>query len=152
MPRDIKLEYYGKVSAEGEITLPKRMRKELVSLFSGHGIQVIVKRKRKRRSLNQNDYYWAVIVPYILRGFIELGNNLQEGNPEHLKLIHEFLKARFLQGEELHDANGMLHIMPPTTTILTTTEAEEYYDQCRQFAAEYLNTVIPLPNEQVEIW
>lgn len=88
----------------------------------------------------------------MLRGFIDLGNALQEGNPEHLKLIHEFLKARFLHGEELHDANGEVHTMPPTTTILTTTEAEEYYDQCRQFAAEYLNITIPLPNEQVEIW
>lgn len=152
MPRDVKLEYYGKVSASGEITLPKRMRNELVSLFAGHKIHVIVKRNRKRRSLHQNDYYWAVIVPYILRGFIEFGNQLQEGNQEHLKLIHEFLKGRFLYGEELYDANGEVHSMPPTTTILTTTEAEEYYDQCRQFAAEYLNVVIPLPNEQVEIW
>lgn len=57
MHRDIKLEYYGKVSAEGEITLPKRIRKEIADAFSGRGIHIVVKRKRKRRSLNQNDYY-----------------------------------------------------------------------------------------------
>lgn len=130
--RDVQLTYHGKVSEIGEITLPKRMRREMSSTFAGHGIDVIVKRKRKRRSTNQNDYYWSVIIAEILSGFIELGNDLQEGNEEHRKMVHEFLKARFLQGEEIHDANGEVHTLPPTTRTLTTTEAEWYYDQCRQ--------------------
>lgn len=30
-------------------------------------------------------------------------------------------------------------------------EEEEYHEQCRQFAAEYLNIEIPLPNEKLTL-
>lgn len=89
--RDVPLTYHGKVSLEGEITLPKRMRREISTAFAGYDIEVTARRKRKRRSLNQNDYYWSVIITEILSGFIELGNDLQEGNSEHQKMVHEFL-------------------------------------------------------------
>lgn len=64
---DITLEYYGSVSETGEITLPKRMRKEMSKAFQGHNIEVTVRRKRHRRSNNQNAYYWSVVVPAVVR-------------------------------------------------------------------------------------
>lgn len=153
MKSDITLGYTGRVTESGDIELPKRMRKEIAAAFTGHGIEVTVRRRRKRRSSPQNRYYWGVIIPAVLRGFIDAGNALQEGNQAHRETVHEFLKLRFLDnGIEIHDAEGVLHKGPPTTTTLTTTEQEEYHDRIREFAAEFLGVSIPLPNEQVELW
>lgn len=150
---DITLEYYGSVSDTGEIKLPKRMRQEIAKAFPGRSIEVTVRRKRRRRSTSQNAYYWGIIVPAVLHWFIDAGNDLQAGNPAHREQVHEFLKRRFLDnGPEVADKEGVLHRLPPSTTRCTTVEQEEYHDRIRQFAAEFLGVVIPLPNEQAEIW
>ena len=92
-----------------------------------------------------------MVIPIILQAFIELGNNLQTGNPEHVDLIHSFLKDRFLNnGIEFTDSNGEVHKGPPSTTYCTTVEFMEYLDEIAQWAAESLNIAIPEPNEQLE--
>lgn len=153
MQKETILSYYGKVSA-GKIELPKkRFQKEVVQAFDGHGIEVIVKRKRKHRSTPQNNYYWGVVVPMVLDAFIDLGNDLQSGNKQHIQLVHEFLKDRFLDnGPSLVDANAEQCKGPSSTTYCTTVDFMEYLDRITQWAAEALNISIPAPNEQAEIW
>lgn len=152
--KDIKLSYYGRVK-EGKIALPrKRLHTEVVGTFEGHSIEVIFQRKRNRRSSPQNRYYWSVVIPFVLRAFIDLGHReLQEGNKHHHEMIHEVLKDRFLDnGIELSDADGQVIDGPSSTTRCTTTEFMDYLAQIQQWAAESLNTVIPDPNEQLEVF
>jgi len=47
--------------------------------------------------------------------------------------------------------DGKVVKMRKTTTENSTTMQEEYHEQCRQFAAEYLNIEIPLPNEKLTL-
>jgi len=147
----MKLIYFGKVDEAGNIRLPKRMRKEIESAFVGKPIQVEVKRKAKRRSNDQNAYYWGVIIPIVLQAFIDLGNELQHNNPEHAQIVHEFLKDKFLNnGLDLVDAKGQAHKTGASTRRLTTAQFDEYKNKIQQFGAEYLNVQIPDPNEQIE--
>ena len=154
MSKDIRLNFYGSVTSEGQIKLPrKRFKEEVLSAFLGSSIEVIVKRKRKRRSTPQNAYYWGVMIPYVLRGFIDAGNNLQESNKEHHELIHTFLKDKFLHnGIEIVNAQGEVHTTPPSTQRCTTTEFMEYMDQVKMWSAEFLNTNIPDPEEQLNFF
>lgn len=151
---EIKLEYYGKVSAEGVITLPKRMRQEMVQHFSGKQIEVKVQRKRKYRSSPQNRYYWGVVIPFVLRGFIDLGHNeLSEGSDESKEAIHSLLKQRFLHnGYTVEDKQGNVYELPPSTTRCSTTEFMDYLAQVVQWSAEFLGIHIPEPEEQLEIF
>ena len=148
MKKETTLSYYGRVR-DGKIELPKkRFQKEVVSAFEGHGIEVIVKRKRKQRSTPQNSYYWGVVVPMILDAFIDLGNDLQSGNKQHIQMIHDFLKERFLDnGPDLVDANAEQCKGPSSTTYCTTVDFMEYLDRVAQWAAEALNIAIPEPSE-----
>ena len=151
--KDPKLTYYGKVSESGEISLPKRLRKEVSEQLAGHGIEVTFRRKRKRRSNEQNAYYWGVVIPYVLRGFIELGNDFQEGNKEHHEIAHEFLKGKFLHnGLDFYDAEGNVYTSTPSTKRCTTTEMMDYIDMIQRWAAEYLNVNIPDPDEQLNFF
>ena len=42
--------------------------------------------------------------------------------------------------------------MTKSTAELTTTQMMDYVSEIQQFAAEYLNVIIPDPNEQIEIF
>lgn len=86
-----------------------------------------------------------------MRALIDLGNDLKAGNREHRLIVHEFLKAKFLDnGIDIFDAEGNVERTPPSTKRNTTVEQEEYHDRIREWALEYLKTEIPLPNEQLE--
>jgi len=147
-----ELTYHGKVSRSKEITLPKKIRKEVGEMFAGKQIEVVFRRKKKHRTPSQNAYYWAVVVPLILEEFVNLGNDLQVGNKEHIDLIHDMLKGMFLEAKEVVDADGVAIKLPPTTKDLSTVQFMEYLEKVCQFAAERLQLVIPEPETQGEFW
>jgi len=151
--KDPKLTFIGTVKG-GIITLPKHLRKEVVEVFEGRDIEVIFQRKRKRRSDMQNKYYWAVVVPEIVRGMIDLGNEaLQMGNNDHVLLVHEFLKDTLLDnGVDIIGIEGEMFKMPPSTTRCSTTEFMEFIERARMWAGEKLGINIPGPNEQAEMF
>ena len=151
--QDPKLIYEGKVK-DGKIEMPRRVRQEVCQTFEGRQIEVTFRRKRKRRSNEQNRYYWGVVIPEVIKGLIDVGNDdFQLGNTVHAEQVHEFLKAEILQnGEEIILAGGEMKRLPATTTTLTTTEHMEFIDKVRAWAGEFLGINIPEPNEQVEIF
>lgn len=140
-----ELKYLASVTREGEIKTPSRFKPEVIELFKGKEIEIIVRKKRKYRSSEQNRYYWGIVIPYILRAFINLGNDLQEGKKDDIEVVHTFLKRRFLESRKICNANGELIELDPTTTGLTTFQFMEYVDNVVRWAAEDLNIVIPEP-------
>ena len=145
------LTYIGTVSPTGEIKLPKRLRSEVGKAFAGKDIVATFARPKKTRSSEQNRYYWGVVVRMVCEGFQALGNPVNPDNNEDIELTHEYLKRRFLQPIQVADVNGEVHDLGHTTTNLSTSQMMDYIAQVQQFAAEFLNTVIPDPGEQAEI-
>ena len=140
---DKKLTYTGSVTDTGEIKLPARFGVELSKYFAGKEIWIEVERKRKHRTLNQNAYYWAVVIKMISDAMNEAGEHV------HPQEVHEFLKFRFLRVQKIdHDSGELLYEYSRSTASLGTADFGIYLDACIQFAAEYLNTVIPPPNTQ----
>lgn len=103
-------------------------------------------KKKNNRSLNQNAFYHGCIIPEFKRGFYEIGYDLTSSD------VHEFLKDRFLKKEIPNKETGEFLEVPVSTATLTTIEFNEFISKCQQLAAEYLNIVIPDPNQQVELW
>lgn len=143
MTADQKLEYAGRVSDAGEITLPKKFRAEVAKLFSGREIVVTFQRKKKRRSLNQNAFYWGVVIKMIKEAMNDAGENVTEQE------VHEFLKFRFLRVQRTDpDTAELLYEYAKSTTVLSTVEFCLYLDSCVQFGAEMLGIVIPPPEDK----
>lgn len=101
------------------------------------GVVVTVKKEKSQRSLEQNKYYWGVVVKLLSE---EIGSSLDE---THEILKYKFLKRTLTVADEFYD-------FVPSTTTLNMKEMEEYLNQIREWASVYLNCLIPLPNE-VEI-
>lgn len=149
---DPELTYFGKVEPDGTIKLPSKKLRQEVRMFAGQNIEVRIRRKRKRRSVQENNYYWGCIVVAFLAAF-------RDFDPEMgwtAEMVHEELKRRFLprvrEWGQTVLPTGEIVDEPMTTTKLTTVEAEDYYEHCRKWGAQDLDIIIPLPNEQMSIW
>lgn len=110
------------------------------SALKGKDVEVIVRPKKKLRSLNENNYYWGVVVQLIADHTKHTPNK-----------IHTVLKDLFLPNEKIvivgTKGRSFTKSLEPTTTTLTTTEMENYLSECRLWALDYLEVIIPLPNE-----
>jgi hypothetical protein len=116
----------------GKLSLDDRER-FLNYLYSleGKRVQVRVEKEVRRRSLNQNQYYWGVVLKLIAD---HIGAETEE--------IHDALKYQFAAKRFI----GNL-VAPASTKRLDTIDFEAYLEKVRRWAVEELGVVIPLPNE-----
>ncbi len=103
--------------------------KQIASL-DGKPVELVLRRHREQRSSEQNRYYWGVVVALIAE---HCGYEPEEA--------HEALKIKFLRS---HEATALPSVR--STADLNTAEFAEFVDQCRRFAAAYLNLNIPDPS------
>lgn len=99
-------------------------------------LQVMV--AKEKRSLSQNEYYFAVVIPTFMKW---TGYTKEES--------HQYLKGRFL-GYFKKSAIGPLminHEFTKSTTKLNTVEFESYLESCRHFIYMEFNDTVPLPNQ-----
>lgn len=119
---------------------------EFLSTLAGHegkDVEVRIGRKRKKRSLNQNSYYWAVVIPAIRRMLEEYGNEVDDEE------THSFLKEHVgkLTGSVV-DSVGRRLAVSKSSASLTTAEFEAYLLRVTAWAAQE-GVIIPSPNEHI---
>lgn len=131
--------YQGKLSGYASETL-----RQFVQTLEGKDVEVTVKRKRAKRSDNQNRYYWGVVIPIIHNSFRDLGHRL---NAEE---VHFFLKQKF-NYQSLVNVNGeLVGEIPKSTADLNKLEFMEYVDKISQWANEILEVIIPEPSKYLD--
>lgn len=108
-------------------------------------VTIIASDTKPKRSSPANRYYWSVVVELI---YLALKDTGWEVNREG---THELLRVRFLSEDKPIGNDGEFVTRVKSTTELDSVEFGTYIERCKQFAAEYLNTVIPEPNEQLTL-
>lgn len=107
-------------------------------------LEVTVKRLRATRSLDQNAYYWGVVV--------QLLSEHTGYTPDE---IHGLLKAKFLPKRlAVCDGNGEIQdelVLGGSTRNLNKLEFGDYMESIRQWAAEMLDVVIPDPDQDAPV-
>lgn len=153
------LKYTGEVK-DGVLHI--RNRKDMVDdlLFVSGEVEIIIRKKKRIRSLKLNSYYWAEVVPKIQAGLKELGTrlNLSETDQwieDYFKSTssdqaHQYLKDRFIEKEIVDQDSGEIIKNKITTTNMSNSEFLDYIAQITQFGAEMLGVQILQPNEQSE--
>lgn len=116
----------------GKLTgLPVKFNSYLETL-EGKYVEVKVQKERSQRSLNQNAYYWGVV--------IELLANTTGYTPDEM---HEVCRYQFLKSV---NRDGLEYVQ--STATLSTVDFEHYLENIKQWAG-MLNIIIPDPNEAV---
>ena len=104
-------------------------------------------KKKNNRTNQQNKYWWSGVVPLVRQGLKDAGYNEVKTNED----AHEVLKALFLK-KHISNGDGVALEMSGSTTELSTIEFNELIANVQQWAAEFLNVIVPDPNTQVSIW
>lgn len=94
-----------------------------------------IREASKKRSLNQNAYYWGVIIP------IFSSHTGYTKNEAHQELARMFLSYKHL---------GKYFVLSTADEHFTTTMAEKYYEECRQFIWHEYHEQVPVPHQITE--
>ena len=149
----MKVEAYGHITG-GKLYISNRAEfNTAVSTLERDGrtpVKITIDEKYRKRSNQQNRYYWGVIVE-ILAGLIaeSCGEKL---SAKHREQAHEVLKLKCNPQWLTSDVTGETFDIPGSTTTLSTSESEVYFEACRQWIFEFFWVVVPLPNEQVALF
>jgi len=119
---------------KGTLTLdnPQRYLVQL-SALNGKKIELILRKRRSQRSLQQNSYYWGVVIEILSKHF---GYDPEE--------MHEALKFHFLKISS--DKSPDL-VSVKSTTRLSTDEFNEYVNRVVRWAAQEYGVFIPDPRQ-----
>lgn len=141
--KGIVLTYTATIKEDGSWVVQNgRLRKETAAAFAGQDVEITIARLRRRRTNDQNDYYWGVVLPRIAEGIEELTGEFWTKED-----AHEAMKDRYLSETVSHPDGEFIAKRVRSTSSLNTTEFTDYIERCCQFAAEMLGIAIAMPNE-----
>jgi hypothetical protein len=120
--------------------------REVIRALEGKTLTLTFKVHRKERSIQQNRYYWGVIIPIWSKLIQD-----EWGEFYNAKDTHEFLKYNCNYEEKIVEETGEILRVSKSTKENTTVDQEEFHERARRLAMEIFNCEIPLPNEQIEI-
>jgi len=142
-----KLSFKFDISEQGKVEKihQKTYFDDFLKQFAGKSVKVTVEKWKKQRSLQQNKYYFGSLILQVIDALVENGYPRSELNAE---IVHEMLKAKFLKKDLVSEITGDVINITGSTATLTTTEFMDYIDDIARWMAEYLGSVLILPNEQ----
>lgn len=129
-----------------ELQNAKKFASEL-KIFEGDNVLLTLEKKKRKRSNQQSRYYWGVVIPSIKYAMEAKGFFLNSKEQ-----VHELMKVKFLKAEIINIATGEIIETIGSTTRLSTLDFENFLEQIRAWGASYLDCIVPLPNEQTEIF
>lgn len=132
------MKFRGKIINKKLKLIDRDLFMQKVETLDNKNVLLEIKEIQSQRSLNQNNYYWGVVVQMLAD---ELGYDIDE--------MHEVLKFRFLQKEMEFKVKEKVEVLKGTmsTTELNTKEFEKYLLNIRTWASSYIGLIIPEPNE-----
>lgn len=144
---DIKIDPNGvwHVSPDVREIVNRRFRKEGIDTY----LKMTFTGLTKQRSVDQNRYYWGVVIPLVMAGFINSGSDLRIDKESDLLVIHEMLKDKFSTNSMyvVRDRMGQEYsVKVATTTDSDTVEFMRYIRDIKSWTFNHLGIDIPDPN------
>lgn len=118
---------------DGKLIIPPDVRARMAAycqrLPNGKAVEVDVRTPKRKRTDQQNAYYWAAL------------GELSEHTGHTPEELHDHFRWLFLRSD---GADGVTTVR--STTALNTADFARYIEQCQQFAAERLDWYWPEPD------
>ncbi len=120
-------------------------RENLLAALSQDGQYIVtIEKQRKKRSPDQNEFYWHVFIPCEAECFKQFW-----GEDYSKQEIHDFNKTH-IWGEERLVGDEVVK-MPCTSTKYDTLEWEQRLDIARTWFKNAFDYDIPYPSQQLDI-
>jgi hypothetical protein len=120
------------VGNDGKI--PVGMRETLAKVFpsfAGKKVRLSVAEAQEKRSLDQNSYYWGVIVPHVRWARFEMGDALS------LEQVHEDLLKQFAPIMTSQMLNGVPYGRPMRSKEMSVSQMANFITAITATMAEF---------------
>lgn len=104
--------------------------------LAGKRVEVVLRKPKSKRSLDQNAWWWGIAVPMIAD---ELGYDKHEHDAVHYALVSKCFGVK--QDPKLGEVPNV------RSSKLTVQQFAELMEWSVRWAAEYCGVVLPLPGE-----
>lgn len=134
-----KIPLYGKV--ENGIFASRQLLDRNFPRFNGRMVKVTLEEAKKKRTVQQNAYWFKMLDEYVVPAFRE------SGQPWSSFTIHEYIMQELGYQEVLITPQGKLFVSRKHSSGFNTKEWEVFMEEGREFLMRVHNIAVPLPNE-----
>jgi len=133
---------------DGKLKRNRKLITDTIKSFEGKTIEITIEKNKKKRSNEQNAFYWGVVIPMVEQAYYDANGERVDKNYIHYSiLIKNCAPFKTMVNEE----TGEVLELPYTSSELTTTMFCEYLISIQKFCAEWFNIVVPDPNENISL-
>lgn len=119
-----------------------------IKSFEGKNITITIERLKKKRSNNQNSYYWGVVMPILQSGLYDATGETRSIESIHYQIVLPLLSPK---REIINKESGEVIVESMTSSEMTTTEFCEFIIEIQRWAMDFLNVEIPDPNSELTL-
>ena len=119
---------------------------KVIETYEGKEVMLTLEKPKKKRSNNQNAYYWSCLVVLMQQGAKDLW-----GEVWSIDKAHKFLSNKFVFHESVNTKTGEITNTIKSTTELTTTDWEVYMTEIRIYLLQDFDINAPEPNQEIKL-
>lgn len=117
--------------------------RDIFSRMEGKTAKITIQERKKQRSLNQNSFYYGVVIPVVQNMFFDAGQSVSSDT------VHEYLKRHVGNlTMTLQTPDGKIETVTRSSTELNTMDWEIFIEQVRAWAAQW-GIEVPFPSERL---
>ena len=130
----------------GTLTRNVNLIKDAIQTFEGKQIIIKIEKAKKKRSTQQNRFYYGVIIPIVQNCLKEAGHVMTNES------THNLIKLKFLK-ETLfvNETTGEVIERIKSTTELSTSQFMDLLAEINNFTFEYFGVSLPSPNDDLTL-
>ena len=130
----------------GSLTRNRNLIKDAISTFEGKQLVIKIEKFKKKRSTQQNRFYYGVIIPIVQNCLKEAGHIMTNES------THDLIKLKFLK-ETLfvNEITGEVIERIKSTTELSTSQFMDLLAEINNFTLEYFGVSLPSPNDDLTL-
>lgn len=130
----------------GSLTRNRNLIKDAIATFEGKQIVIKIEKFKKKRSTQQNRFYYGVIIPIVQNCLKEAGHVMTNES------THDLIKLKFLK-ETLfvNETTGEIIERIKSTTELSTSQFMDLLAEINNFTFEYFGVSLPSPNDDLTL-
>ena len=130
----------------GSLTRNRNLIKDAIETFEGKQIVIKIEKFKKKRSTQQNRFYYGVVIPIVQNCLKEAGHIMTSES------THDLIKLKFLK-ETLfvNETTGEVIERIKSTTELSTSQFMDLLAEINNFTFEYFGVNLPSPNDDLTL-
>lgn len=130
----------------GTLTRNVNLIKDAIATFEGKQVVIKIEKFKKKRSTQQNRFYYGIVIPIVQNCLKEAGHIMTNES------THDLIKLKFLK-ETLfvNETTGEVIERIKSTTELSTSQFMDLLAEINNFTFEYFGVSLPSPNDDLTL-